>query len=244
MTSLLGVPIDAAYHLVFALNNVLTPVLGGLAAVAGIILLTVAVRLLVLPLSFRALRGQAIQARLAPQLQELRKRYGKQPERLQREVTAMYKQEGTSMFAGLSPLLLQMPFLSVMYLMFRSPRIAGAPNKLLTHDLLGVPLGMHWLSGAGILSGQDAVFLGVLALLAALCWLLARVARSMAPTQAGSGADSVAGVGLLTRVLPYVTVVIAAFAPLAAGVYLVTSTGWTVLERHLYGRTKRQQATQ
>jgi YidC/Oxa1 family membrane protein insertase len=236
MTSLLGVPIDAAYHLVFALNNVLAPVLGGLAAVAGIILFTVAVRLLVLPLSFRALRGQAIQARLAPQLQELRKRYGKQPERLQREMTALYKREGTSMFAGLSPMLLQMPFLSVMYLMFRSPRIAGAPNKLLTHDLLGVPLGMHWLSGAGILSPQGVVFIGVFALLAALCWLLARVARSIAPTLAGTG--------LLTKVLPYVTVVIAAFAPLAAGVYLVTSTSWTVLERRLYGRTRRQPAAQ
>jgi len=231
MTSLLGVPIDAVYHLVFVLNNVLTPVLCSLAAVAGIILITVAVRLLVLPLSFRAMRGQAIQARLAPQLQDLRKRYGKQPERLQREMTALYKQEGTSMFAGLSPLLLQMPFLSVMYLMFRSSRIAGAPNKLLTHDLLGVPLGMHWLSGAGIVSMQGAVFVGVFVLLAVLCWLLARVARSMAPTSAGSG--------MLTRVLPYTTVVIAAFAPLAAGVYLLTSTGWAVLERRLYRRTRQ-----
>jgi YidC/Oxa1 family membrane protein insertase len=244
MTSLLGVPIDAAYHLVFALNNVLTPVLGGLAAVAGIILITVAVRLLVLPLSFRALRGQAIQARLAPQLEELRKRYGKQPERLQREMTALYKREGTSMFAGLSPMLLQMPFLSVIYLMFRSARIAGGPNELLAHDLLGVPLGMHWLSGAGILSIQGAVFIGVFAVLAVLCWLLARVARSMAATPAGSGTAGVAGTGMLAKVLPYMTVVIAAFAPLAAGVYLVTSTGWAVLERRLYRRTKGNRTEQ
>jgi membrane protein insertase Oxa1/YidC/SpoIIIJ len=102
MTSLLGVPVDAAYHLVTALTSVLTPVLGGLAAVAGIILLTLAVRLLVLPLSFRAMRGQAVQARIAPQLQELRKRYGKQPERLQREMTALYQREGIAAFAPLA----------------------------------------------------------------------------------------------------------------------------------------------
>jgi YidC/Oxa1 family membrane protein insertase len=233
MTSLLGVPVDAAYHLVTALISVLTPLLGGLAAVAGIILLTVAVRLLVMPLSFRALRGQAIQARIAPQLQELRKRHGKQPERLQRELTALYQREGTSMFAGLGPILVQAPFLSVMYLLFRSPRIGHAQNTLLTHDLLGVPLGMHWLGGTGVISVQGAVFLGVFALLAGLCWLLARVARAMVPAAAGT-----AGAAGLGKVLPYVTVVFAAFAPLAAGVYLITSTGWAVLERRLYRRAQ------
>jgi YidC/Oxa1 family membrane protein insertase len=234
MTSLLGVPVDALYHLVTALTSVLTPLLGGLAAVAGIIVVTMAVRLLVLPLSFRAMRGQAIQARLAPQLQELRKRYGKQPERLQRELTALYQREGTSMFAGFGSMLVQAPFLSVMYLLFRSPRIGHVQNTLLTHDLLGVPLGMHWLGGTGVISGQGAVFLDVFALLAGLCWLLARVARAMLPTQAGA-AGAVAGLG---KVLPYLTVAFAAFAPLAAGVYLITSTGWAVLERRLYRRTQ------
>jgi YidC/Oxa1 family membrane protein insertase len=120
-----------------------------------------------------------------------------------------------------------------MYLLFRSPRIGHAQNTLLTHDLLGVPLGMHWLGGTGVISVQGAVFLGVFALLAGLCWLLARVARAMVPAAAGT-----AGAAGLGKVLPYVTVVFAAFAPLAAGVYLITSTGWAVLERRLYRRAQ------
>ena len=103
MLALLGVPVNAAYHLVFALTNILTPVLGGLAAVAGIVVFTAAIRLLVSPLSFRALRGQAAQARLAPQVQKLRQRYGRRPEQLQRELTALYRREGTSVFAGFGP---------------------------------------------------------------------------------------------------------------------------------------------
>ena len=35
MSSFLGVPVDAAYHLVAGLTGILTPVLGGLAAVAA-----------------------------------------------------------------------------------------------------------------------------------------------------------------------------------------------------------------
>ena len=135
MSSFLGVPVDAAYHLVSGLTGFLTPVPGGLAAVAAIVAFTMAVRLLLMPLSLRALRGQAAQARLAPHLVALRQRYGKQPERLQREMAALYKREGTSMFAGFAPLLLQWPFLSVMYLLFRSPTVGGTANTLLTHDL-------------------------------------------------------------------------------------------------------------
>ena len=243
MSSFLGVPVGAAYHLVSGLTGILTPVFGGLAAVAAIVVFTMAVRLLLMPLSLRALRGQAAQARLAPQLVALRRRYGKQPERLQREMAALYKREGTSMFAGFAPLLLQGPFLSVMYLLFRSPTVGGTANTLLTHDLFGVPLGAHWLSGSGPLglaSAQGVVFVGLFALLAGLCWLSARLGRLM--TAQATGVSPAPGAadrpGLLVRALPYLTVVIAAFAPLAAGIYLLTTLAWSLAERMLYSRPK------
>ena len=268
MSTLFGVPVDVAYHIVLALTNVLTPLLGGLAAVAGIVVCTAAVRLLVSPLTFRALRGQAAQARLAPEVQRLRQRFGKQPERFQRELTALYQREGTSMFAGFAPLLVQAPVFSVLYLLFRSPTVGGAPNTLLTHDLLGVPLGSHWLSGAGALSVHGVVFLGVLAILAAACWLTARAARRALPrttpgrsapagsasagsasagsASAGSAstgsasADAVPALAVVGKVAPYLTVVRAAFAPLAAAIYLITSTGWSAAERLVFAaRTER-----
>jgi YidC/Oxa1 family membrane protein insertase len=138
----------------------------------------------------------------------------------------LYQREGTSVFAGFAPLLAQWPVFSVLYLLFRSPTVAGGPNRLLTRALFGVPLGDHWLSGAGVLSAAGAVFLGTLAVLALICWLSARVARRMTAVAPAPG--------LLIKVLPYLTVVIAAFAPLAAAVYLVVSTGWSVAERWLF----------
>src|SRR5580698_7923745 len=262
MLSIFGVPVDAAYSLVSGFTGILTPVLGGLAAVAAIIAFTMAVRVLLMPLSLRALRGQAAQARLAPQLQALRQRYARQPERLQQEMSALFKREGTSVFAGFGPILIQWPFLSVMYLLFRSPHVGGKTNTLLTHDLLGVPLGTHWLTGPGVLSAQGAVFLGVFALLAALCWLSSRLARrwtpspapalapapikaapaksalatttKAAPAQAQPVAPPQVPGGALVKALPYLTVVIAAFAPLAAGIYLVTSTAWSLAERFIW----------
>jgi YidC/Oxa1 family membrane protein insertase len=239
MSGFLGVPAGAAYHLVFALTQLLTPVAGGLAAAAAIVLFTAVVRLVLSPLSLRALRGQAAMARLAPQVQALRTRFARQPEKFSQELAAMYKREGASPFAGFLPLLAQWPFLSVMYLLFRSATVNGAPNRLLSDGLFGVPLGAHWLSGTSLLSVHDALFLAVFAVLTALCWLSARLARRAGPAAPPSAAQAPASgkaAGLLTGVLQYLTVVIAAFAPLAAAIYLLTTVAWSVAERRLFLR--------
>jgi YidC/Oxa1 family membrane protein insertase len=237
MPGLLGVPVDAAYHIVTALSAGLTPLAGGLAVAAAIVVFTIAVRLLILPFTYYAMRGQAAQARIAPQVQALRQRYARQPERLRQELAALYEKEGTSMFTGCLPLLLQWPFLSVMYLLFRSATIGGSPNSLLAHYLFGARLGSHLLSGAGLISGQGVVFAALFVLLAAVGWLSARAARRApslpAPASAGQPGPSQPGAApaWLTRLTPYVTPVVAAFMPLAAGLCLLTTMAWTLLER-------------
>ena len=233
--------VSAAYHLVSALARVLAPLPGGLAAAAAIVGFTLAVRLLLLPLSYYAIRGQASQARLAPQVQALRRRHAGQPDRLQTELAALYRREGTGMFAGCLPLLLQLPFLSVMYALFRSGTIGGRPNALLGQDLLGATLGSHWLSGPGPLSAQGAVFLGVFALLAAAAWLAARVTRRAAARLAPDGqppAQPGGAAGLLLRAVPYASIAVAAVMPLAAGLYLLTTTAWSAAERALLARRR------
>jgi YidC/Oxa1 family membrane protein insertase len=157
------------------------------------------------------------------------------------------------MFAGCLPLLVQWPAFAVLSLLFRSPHIGGVPNALLTHSLFGAPLASYWLGGAGPFSAQGAVFAGLFLLLGGLGWLSARMVRRAtgsvgvtgpaAVTGAASvtGTATVAGTGApgaqaaLIRVLPFATVAIAAFVPLAAGLYLATSTAWTLTERALFG---------
>jgi len=232
MLGFLNAPVGVAYHLVFALTQLLTPITGGLAAAAAIVLLTLAVRLLLTPLSFAALRGQARIAALQPRIAAVRAQYAHQPDRLQRELTALYQAEGGGLLAGCLPLLLQLPFFSVLYRLLESRLVAGQPNALLSAKLLSAPLGSHWLTGAGPASVHGLVFLGLFALLAVACYIAARVARNGANAPGGGQAPMAA----LTRVLPYLTVVIAAFAPLAAGLYLVTSTAWTAAERAVWRR--------
>jgi YidC/Oxa1 family membrane protein insertase len=259
MLSVLGVPLDAAYHLVSALATVLTPVTGGLAAATAIVVFTIVVRLLLMPLSYRVMRGMDAQARIAPKVQALRQEQANQPDRLRRELAALYQAEGVSMYAGCLPLLLQWPFLSVMYLLFRSASIDGAPNSLLTHGLFGAPLASHWLTTPGPFSVHGAVFAGLFVLLGLIGWLSARLARrltgavSTAAVEAtqprgaqsgGAAADAIAAsTSAISRFTPYLTMVFAAFLPLAAGLYLATTTAWTLGERLVLGRRMARAAT-
>jgi YidC/Oxa1 family membrane protein insertase len=246
MSVLFGMPVDLAYHLVCWLAAILTPLLGGLAAVAAIVLFTMLVRLVLLPLSYYAFRGERARNRLLPQVQALQRRHAKDPERLQRELSALYRAEGTSMFAGCLPLLLQLPFFSLMYRLFLSHSVAGAPNSLLSHRLLAAPLGSWWLGAAGPFSAQGAVFAVVFLLLAAVAVAAIRAARRTAAaaahpapvTPAAAGpADRV--VGWLSRVMPFGSLVMAAIVPLAAGLYLLTTASWTLAERAAIKRWSR-----
>jgi YidC/Oxa1 family membrane protein insertase len=247
MFALLGLPINVAYHLVSALAGVFAPLLGGLAVAAAIVLFTIMVRLLVLPLSYYAFRGQRAQARIAPQIQELYKRHSGQPERLQRELSALRAREGAGMFTGCLPALLQIPFFTVVYRLFLSGTVGGSPNVLLHQHLFSASLGSHWLAGAGPWSGQGLVFAAVFALLTLVAWLSTRAARRWAVSapaqqpgppgqQQGAPAQQQGAVGFLMRILPFATVAFAALVPLAAGLYLLTTTAWAAAERAVFNR--------
>ena len=255
MSLLFAIPVDLAYHLVCWLAAILAPLPGGLAAAAAIVVFTVAVRLVLLPLSYYALRGERARAQLQPRVQELRRRYASQPERLQRELPALYRAEGTSMFAGCLPLLLQIPAFSLMYRLFVSHSVAGGPNVLLAHSLLAAPLGSQWLTGAGPFSAHGAVFAVLFALLAVVGGLAVRAARATAakpapepkpalapkPAPAAKEPAAVTGAvdrtaGLLTRLMPFGSLVLAAIVPLAAGLYLLTTAAWTLAERAMLRR--------
>jgi YidC/Oxa1 family membrane protein insertase len=242
MSALFGLPIDAAYRLVSALAGALAPLPGGLAAAAAIIAFTIMVRLLMMPLGYYAFRGERARARLAPQVQDLYRRHSKRPERLQRELSALYAGEGTGLFTGCLPALLQVPFFAVVYRLFLSGTIGGSPNALLRRRLLGASLGSHWLTGAGPWSGQGLVFGAVFLLLVLIAGISVRAARrwAAAPAPAPAPAPGPARQGgasaAMLRVLPFATVVVAAVVPLAAGLYLLTTTAWAAAERMLFRR--------
>lgn len=234
--------LTAAHWVVTHLTDLLTPIAGTSAAVMAIILLTLLVRTLLIPVGVSQAKAQATRARLAPQLADLNKRYKNQPEVLRQKMMEMYAEEGANPAAGCLPVLAQMPVLMAVYGLFIQPMINGAPNRLLDHSLAGVPLkgGFIAQAAAGALTPTSiAVFGVVIGLIAVVAHLTRRILPlTGAPTPGGGGAGGMgmAGMTKIMGYLPFLTGIIAAVVPLAAAVYLATTTAWTLAERVILTR--------
>ena len=85
-----------------------------------ILLFTIIIRLILLPLVYKSYRGSAIMRILKPEMDELNKRYPKQEQAMQKQqqMMALQKRAGYSPMAGCLPLLIQMPFLTAMFMFF------------------------------------------------------------------------------------------------------------------------------
>lgn len=219
-----------------------TPLAGANATGLAIVAATILVRLLLSPLSYLQARGERRRAALAPRLRDLQRRYQHDRARLSAETMALYRSAGVNPLGGCLPVLAQTPFFLVMYRLAIAPP-ASAP--LLDGSLFSVALGHRLADG---LAGAAGPVFGVLfAGLAGLAWWLSRRARRTAADQAAAGATerggSAAGQGASTAalvrlapLLPYGTLLVAAVVPLAAVLYLVTTTAWTALEHAVLRR--------
>ncbi|MBB6118383.1 membrane protein insertase YidC [Nocardiopsis algeriensis] len=228
-------PVSAAMSLLTAvltaLTDALTPVAGGTAAALAVVALTVAVRLLLLPLGVAQVRAEKARARIAPRLAEAAARYRNTPEKLAAEQMKVYSEAGTSPLAGCLPSLAQIPVVIALYGVFIG---AGeAPTPLLEHALAGVELGATAAAAGG---AGAPVFVPLLALLAAVAWASRRYVLLPASAANPAPAPEQAGILRVMSYMPYTTVLFAAFVPLAAGLYLLASTAWTVGERVLLRR--------
>lgn len=240
---LVGPLLHGGADLVAALAAALSPVAGPFAAAIAVVLLTLAVRLVLVPLSVLQVRAERDRRRLAPQLAALRRRYGHDTERLQRAVQQLYTDERVSPLAGCLPVLAQAPVLSLVYALFTHPWIGGTANALLDATLVGVPLGHSLVVTLTSPLWTHAWVVVLLLVVLALVVEQSRRANAhwnpVAAPEAGAevpGAAVAAGVG---RVAPFLTVVFAAIAPLAAALYIVTSALWTLGERAVLRRVLR-----
>lgn len=219
----------AATAALAVLGTVVTP--GG-----AIVLVTLAVRAALIPVGISVARAERSRRRLAPRIAELQKRWRRNPEMLRRETMALYAAEKISPFAGCLPALAQAPVLTLVYAAFASPTVGGLPNQLLGSTLFGAPLGRHLTDLATAIVPSDLVFVPVIAVLMVVAIVGRRAALRAAAnvlTTSGPLAGQAALITRMSGVAPFLTVVAAVFVPLAASVYLATTTSWSLGERAL-----------
>lgn len=120
---------------------VLDPVINGLVALSSllpeevefglaIIILTVVVRLILLPLNMRQLHSTKALQDMQPKLQELQKKYARNKQKLQQEIMKIYKEAGVNPAGCIWPMLIQFPIWIALYQSIIKV-LAAAPENLL-----------------------------------------------------------------------------------------------------------------
>ena len=174
-------------NIVIALSDILFSNLG-----LTIIALTLVVRGAMYPLTRKQLRATKDMQSLQPKLAELKKKHGKDKQRMAQEQMKLYKESGVSPGGCLMPMLIQMPIWIALYQAIIRV-LAASPDSFLnlSHYLYGwpivysaLPLNNHflWLN----LAAPDAL---LAVLVGGTMWITQKMTTPVAtdPKQASQG---------------------------------------------------------
>jgi YidC/Oxa1 family membrane protein insertase len=129
-----------------------------------IILLSIALKIVLLPISNKSFKSMAKLKQVQPRMKELQDKYRNDPKALQSAMQKLYREEGVNPLGGCLPLLMQMPVFFAMYrVLANSVQLRGAEFVLWIKDLSNPEILINFsspilgLQGIGLL----AVLMGV-----------------------------------------------------------------------------------
>ena len=102
----------------------------------SIIILTLLIKLLLFPLSYKGMMSMQKLKDLAPQMAEIKEKYSKDPQKMNMKMMEMYKKHGANPMGGCLPMLLQIPVFFALYRVFlNAVELQGAEWMLWITDL-------------------------------------------------------------------------------------------------------------
>ncbi len=209
----------------------------GLAVIA----LTVVVRIILFPLSRRAVDAQLAMKKIAPEVEEIKKKYKKNSPEQSQAIFALYKERGIHPFASFGLVLIQFPILIALYWVFYK---SGFPqvDQALLYPFVHVPppINMEFLGVINMASRSIpiAVLAGVTQFL--YTWLSMGPREKVpegTPIEASLSGDMAKSFDLQARyMLPVMIGVIGYTIAAAAPLSWVTSNIFMILQELAAGR--------
>jgi YidC/Oxa1 family membrane protein insertase len=225
---------DALYNVLKFFQDLTEPLLGSQSYWFSIVLLTVAVRILLIPLTVKQVKSTRVMQELAPEIKRLQAKHKNDRTKLNEEMMALYKERGFNPMAGCWPLLAQMPFFFALYQVIFRTEVAGEPNILRGRTFFGVPLEQHWLalpSWDKIFSAAGITILVLTTTMALTTYISQRQLMNKQTAQVNPQQQ------MIMKIMPLMFFVFAVNVPLAVIIYWVTTNFWSVGQQYILLRT-------
>lgn len=205
--------------MISSVTSLLTGIIEQLHGLTGnygvaIILLTIMIRVVLLPLTSSQTRAMKKMQQLQPEIQKLQKKYRNDPQKLNEKTMALWREHNVNPLAGCLPMLIQLPILWAFFAALRGYDFRADPGFLWVADL-AVP---------------DKVVLPILT--AVTTYLVTRLTSTSAdPSQR-----------VMLYAMPVFLGWIASTLPAGLSVYWVTSNLFQMLERYFVEWADRRAA--
>ncbi|MFA6306531.1 MAG: YidC/Oxa1 family membrane protein insertase [Patescibacteria group bacterium] len=197
----------------------------------AIIIMTVVIKLILLPLSKQSIKSQKSLQELQPKIDEIKKKYADNKEEQGRAMMQLYKQEKVNPLSSCLPLLIQLPFLWAVFMVFR----AGLSGKSLNlvYSFIHQPELINTISLGFIDLAKPNVVLAVLAGLAQF-WQ-AKMMTIKRPEVKSQGAKDENMMAIMNKqmlyMMPALTVFIGLSFPGGLALYWLVTTLLTALQQ-------------
>ena len=126
----------------------------------AIILLTILVRVVLLPLSIKQTKSMREMQRIQPEIKKLQAKNKGDRQKMNEELMALYKEHGVNPLGGCAPLLLQFPVLIGLFYVVRDPEKYVSATTSLFKDLVSQPLATHQFLGLRLDCSSSAALSG------------------------------------------------------------------------------------
>lgn len=230
---------DPIFNLLLGLYEILPFADLGIA----IVLFTILLRILLYPLTAKALRSQRLLQDLQPKLKEIRGKYKKQPQRVTQEMMRLYRENKVSPFGGFVPILIQFPILIALFYVLRG--ILETPDAAFAQHLYSFvsqpeTFRVESFGGAVDLAGRSlilAVFTGIAQ------YIQSHLAFQKAPAKdKESKGDFANAMAFQMRyVFPVAIIGIGAVLPAGITLYLFVTTAFSAFQQVLFNRSFAKQ---
>lgn len=101
----------------------------------AIILVTVIIRIILLPLNIKQTRSSIVMSELQPETKKIQEKYKNDPQKSQQEMMKLYKEKGASPLSGCLPMLIQWPVFIALYYVFNNLHGISGVHFLWIQDL-------------------------------------------------------------------------------------------------------------
>ncbi|HAA2917704.1 TPA_asm: OxaA precursor [Listeria monocytogenes] len=214
-----------SHYIVFPLSWTITwfsDLFGGSYAV-GIIVVTILIRLLIMPLMIKQLKSQKAMTNLQPKIKELQEKYSSKDnetkQKLQQETMRLYQENSVNPMMGCLPLLIQMPILLGFY------QAISRTAEIKTDSFLWMQLG-----------NPDPYY--ILPVVAALTTFLSSKISMMGQTQQNKS------MAMIVYIMPVMILFMGITLPSALALYWIIGNIFTVFQTLLINnpfKNKREQ---